>query len=63
MMQSLKHMTLCGHSIELAGLQVNEWLQVEGHTKLFAIGDANNVKETKLGYLATIQACCLCQPL
>ena len=36
--------------------QVDEFLQVEGHDNVLAIGDANNVKETKLGYLATIQA-------
>lgn len=41
--------------IKLYPLQVNEFLQVEGQHNVFAIGDANNVKETKLGYLATVQ--------
>lgn len=33
-------------------LQVNEHLQVKGLHNVYAIGDATDVKETKLGYLA-----------
>lgn len=30
-------------------------LQVLGHSNIFAVGDATDVKETKLGYLASAQ--------
>ncbi len=38
-------------------LQVDECLRVLGHDRLFAVGDATDVKETKLGYLAKAQVC------
>lgn len=37
-------------------VQVLPTLQVEGFPKVFAVGDCNNVAETKLGYLAALQA-------
>ena len=37
-------------------LCVNKFLQVEGYEDIFAVGDCNNVPETKLGYLAQCQA-------
>ncbi len=36
-------------------VQVDENLRVEGFSNVFAVGDATNVKETKLGYLAASQ--------
>ena len=39
-------------------LKVNECLQVEGYDNIYAIGDCNNVPETKLGYLAQQQSKC-----
>ena len=36
-------------------VQVDENLRVEGFSNVFAVGDATNVKETKLGYLAAAQ--------
>ena len=36
-------------------MQVDENLRVEGFSNVFAVGDATNVKETKLGYLAAAQ--------
>lgn len=33
-------------------LQVTECLQVKGHPNIYALGDATDIKETKLGYLA-----------
>ena len=33
-------------------LKVNQYLQVEGHEDIFAMGDCTNLKETKLAYLA-----------
>lgn len=45
----------CRDNCLIISLQVDPFLQVEGHANVFAIGDANNVKETKLGYLATMQ--------
>ena len=36
--------------------QVLPSLQVEGHPHMFALGDVNNVPETKLGFLAAKQA-------
>ena len=36
---------------ELKGqLKVNQFLQVEGHANIFAVGDCNNVAEIKTGY-------------
>ena len=32
-----------------------ETLQVIGHSNVFAVGDATDVKETKLGYLASME--------
>lgn len=40
-------------------LQVDEYLRVLGHDRLFAVGDATDVKETKLGYLAKAQVCAM----
>lgn len=37
---------------EKGQLKVNEYLQVEGHEDIFAIGDCTNLKEAKLAYLA-----------
>lgn len=37
-------------------VQVRPTLQVEGSPKVFAVGDCNDVAETKLGYLAAQQA-------
>ena len=34
---------------------MDENLRVEGYSDVFAVGDATNVKETKLGYLAAAQ--------
>ena len=34
---------------------MDEHLKVEGFNNVFAVGDATNVKETKLGYLAAAQ--------
>ncbi len=36
-------------------LMVDEFLRVENHQHIFAIGDCSNIKEAKLGYLADIQ--------
>ncbi|CAD7704388.1 unnamed protein product [Ostreobium quekettii] len=36
-------------------VKVDEFLRVEGKEHIFAVGDCNNVKETKLGYLAMAQ--------
>lgn len=36
-------------------LQVNSFLQVDGHENVFAVGDCNDVKERKLGMLASQQ--------
>ena len=36
-------------------IQVEDSLQVTGHSKIFAVGDATDVKEVKLGYLAAAQ--------
>lgn len=33
-------------------LQVTECLQVKGYPNIYALGDATDIKETKLGYLA-----------
>ena len=38
-----------------AAVQVLPTLQVEGSPKVFAVGDCNNVAETKLGYFASAQ--------
>lgn len=35
--------------------QVDQHLRVVGHQRVFAVGDATNVPETKLGYLAKAQ--------
>ena len=42
--------------------QVGETLQVRGHPNIFAVGDATDVKEVKLGYLAAahVRAACQC---
>jgi NADH dehydrogenase FAD-containing subunit len=37
-------------------LKVNEFLQVEGLTDVFAIGDCNDVKVAKLAFVAALQA-------
>ena len=37
-------------------IKVNESLQVDGLSTVFCVGDANNVKETKLGYFGGLQA-------
>lgn len=37
------------------GVQVDQYLRVKGHQRVFAVGDATDVKETKLGYLAKAQ--------
>lgn len=37
-------------------LKVNEFLQVEGHDNIFAVGDCNNTADTKLGFVANVQA-------
>ncbi len=42
--------------------QVDEHLRVEGFRDVFAVGDATNVKETKLGYLAAAQVTALVVP-
>ena len=39
-----------GVTNENGSLQVNEYLQVTGHTDIFAIGDCTDVKEMKLAY-------------
>jgi len=36
-------------------LKVDNYLRVESHDNIFAIGDCSNIKEAKLGYLADIQ--------
>lgn len=36
-------------------IQVDQFLRVRGHQRVFAVGDATDVKETKLGYLAKAQ--------
>ena len=41
---------------EREALKVNEFLQVEGHEDIFAIGDCNNVAEMKLAATADLQA-------
>ena len=40
---------------ERGALKVNEYLQVEGHTDIFALGDCNNVAEMKLAVTADMQ--------
>jgi hypothetical protein len=35
--------------------QVDQYLRVVGHQRVFAVGDATDVRETKLGYLAKAQ--------
>ena len=40
---------------EKGRLKVNQYLQVEGHEKIFAAGDCANVKESKQGYSAGLQ--------
>lgn len=37
---------------------MDPFLHVEGTKNIFAVGDCNNVPETKLGFLADIQAKC-----
>lgn len=37
-------------------LKVNDYLQVEGHEDIYAMGDCNNVKENKLAFAAEKQA-------
>ncbi|XP_077987912.1 ferroptosis suppressor protein 1-like isoform X2 [Glandiceps talaboti] len=37
-------------------LKVNDYLQVEGHKNIYALGDCANVKETKLAYNAGVHA-------
>ena len=37
---------------ENGALRVNKYLQVEGYTDVFAIGDCNDVPEPKLAFLA-----------
>ena len=39
----------------MCAMQVDEHLRVIGHDRIFAVGDATDVKETKLGYLAAAQ--------
>ncbi len=41
-------------------MQVDEYLRVLGHENVFAVGDATDVPETKLGYLAQAQARAAC---
>ena len=57
------HFPVAGRAHELADRQaaallpqVNDKLQVAGHHNVFAIGDATDIKEVKLGYLADMQA-------
>jgi NADH dehydrogenase FAD-containing subunit len=40
----------------IAALQVDQYLRVEGHPNIFAVGDVNNVPEQKLAFLAKKQA-------
>ena len=40
---------------ERGALKVNEFLQVEGHQDIFAIGDCNDIDEPKMAYLAGLQ--------
>ena len=35
--------------------KVSDTLQVVGHSNIFAVGDATDVNETKLGYLAAAE--------
>jgi NADH dehydrogenase FAD-containing subunit len=44
-------------------IKVNKNLQVLGHANWFALGDCNDVPETKMGYLATQQALALAKTL
>ncbi len=44
-------------------VQVNKNLQVVGHANWFALGDCNDVQETKMGYLAMQQALALATSL
>ena len=48
---------------ERGALKVNEFLQVEGHQDIFAIGDCNNIDEPKMAYLAGLQGEHLIQQL
>eukprot|EP00198_Chlamydomonas_reinhardtii_P013718 XP_001703055.1 type-II NADH dehydrogenase [Chlamydomonas reinhardtii] len=47
---------LAGCLDERGAVKVLPSLQVEGHPHMFALGDVNNVPETKLGFLAAKQA-------
>ena len=42
-------------SISSYSYQVDQYLRVMGHQRVFAVGDATDVPETKLGYLAKAQ--------
>lgn len=45
-----------GSLAENGALKVNEHLQVEGHSNVYAVGDCANVKEPKMAYHAALHA-------
>lgn len=45
-------MSTADHMTESGALKVNEHLQVEGFSNIFAIGDCSNVNEAKTAYNA-----------
>lgn len=45
-----------GHLASNGAVRVNEFLQVEGHTNIYAIGDCSNLKEPKMAYHAGLHA-------
>eukprot|EP01006_Ploeotia_vitrea_P052253 TRINITY_DN67664_c5_g1_i1.p1 TRINITY_DN67664_c5_g1~~TRINITY_DN67664_c5_g1_i1.p1 ORF type:complete len:432 (+),score=42.36 TRINITY_DN67664_c5_g1_i1:14-1309(+) len=48
--------TYFGDKIQQGRLAVNKYLQVEGHSNIFAIGDINNTPELKMAYFGQMQA-------
>ena len=49
-------LTTAEHMEPNGALKVNEFLQVEGHEDIYAIGDCCNTKEGKLAFVAQLQA-------
>lgn len=45
-----------GHLASSGALRVNEYLQVEGHSNIYAIGDCAELKEPKMAYHANLHA-------
>uniref|UniRef100_A0A8C0NDS2 Ferroptosis suppressor protein 1 n=3 Tax=Canis lupus TaxID=9612 RepID=A0A8C0NDS2_CANLF len=53
---SAYHSAFDGHLASNGALRVNEYLQVEGYSHIYAIGDCADVKEPKMAYHAGLHA-------